>query len=514
MLRPDDALGTIQSEVRPTIVGFETPTTLALLLRPSDDVQVVVDWAGGAVDLRGAVSLPENLASVPPAPAIDAVFELHGVMRARPPTIDVDGQGVIECAGLEGTPLELAATVADADGDIQGVTWLGDSGAVAYGNPANIVAPLGETHYTGVVVDAHQKLAAESFSVRVEDTTPPFIRDFANHGPVCLWSPRHDYVVLRIGAELTAVVEDTCDVTPSVALVAARSNQPDDGAGDGHTGNDVVLFPDRVCLRAERAGGDPDGRVYRVELRAMDTTGNASRLGFEVRVAHDQSDHDCPTLDAALFVDDGDPLCDPAFAEVASEGEGEAEEEGEATASGCATGVVAPLPSLLLLLLLSRRRPRLLLPLLPLLLLGLASCNEAPAKDAAACVADVWFQPERVALSCPAGVCAECDVEDCQQRNFQWLRDDGTALSGFVMISRSAGTFSSGGPPPESTWTLTGETLELGGQSGKLECSNDAMVWDGRNFVRAGSTAEEQFAGAYAARDEDGSWRGQPLSLE
>lgn len=185
-------------------------------------------------------------------------------------------------------------------------------------------------------------------------------------------------------------------------------------------------------------------------------------------------------------------------------------------AQGCNCDKAAKAPpgtdAVVLLLLIGRRRLRLLL----LSAAGLAgmACTEAPAQDARACVADVWFQPERVALACPAGACAECDATDCQRRGFQWLREDGGAVTGFVFVSRSTGTFSSAGPPREAGWSLSSDTLTIDEEAGTVSCTVDALLWDGRNFERAPTTAEQQLENAWGARDDDGSWRSQPFGLE
>lgn len=175
-----------------------------------------------------------------------------------------------------------------------------------------VSAVPGTTNYTLLAADGRRRAGLDTLQATVMDTTPPTLSELTNDGPQCLWAPNHKYVVLRIGQELTANVEDVCDPNAQLIVAGATSDQPDNAEGDGNTVNDVVVFDDRVCLRSERQGGDHDGRLYTVELKAQDASGNATGDSLQVRVVHDQSNHDCPRLDAELFVDDGDPLCTPS----------------------------------------------------------------------------------------------------------------------------------------------------------------------------------------------------------
>jgi hypothetical protein len=146
--------------------------------------------------------------------------------------------------------------------------------------------------------------------IEVRDTTPPQL-GLAYDGPLCLWSPHHDYVVLKIPGDLSPTITDACDPHPRLVLVSATSSQPDDATGDGHTTHDVVVWPDHVCLRAERQGNVRSPRQYELRFAAVDASGNRAEQVLSIAVSHDQRAHDCPTLPASTFVDDGDPLCQP-----------------------------------------------------------------------------------------------------------------------------------------------------------------------------------------------------------
>lgn len=128
-------------------------------------------------------------------------------------------------------------------------------------------------------------------------------------GPVCLWPPTHEYVVIDVNEHFSAMISDACDPAPRLKIISATSSQSDDGAGDGDTTDGVVVFSDHVCLRAERQGVDQDGRTYTVSLAAIDATGNAVDTTVEIAVGHDQRpSRRCIDTDVAS-VDDGDPRC-------------------------------------------------------------------------------------------------------------------------------------------------------------------------------------------------------------
>jgi predicted extracellular nuclease len=98
--------------------------------------------------------------------------------------------------------------------------------------------------------------------------------------PNRLSPPNHKYV----GVEATAVADDNFDPTPTVQLVSAVSNEPDNGPGDGNTTNDVVIVDqDTFRLRAERAGGG-SGRIYTITYRATDACGNTTTESATVTV--------------------------------------------------------------------------------------------------------------------------------------------------------------------------------------------------------------------------------------
>jgi len=188
----------------------------------------------------------------------------------------------------------------------------------------------GDHVLTHTATDAAGNTASCDQTVTVVDATPPVLVSVETT-PACLWPPNHRLVAFRLGENLVVETSDACDSEPGVEFDNLTSDEPENGRGDGNTAPDVLVGDQGFCLRSERAGNG-DGRQYLVQVRAVDAAGNASEEMIEigVGVAHDQSGHDCPALDDADFVDDGDPACamlDPDPDAL--------EEPQEARASGC-----------------------------------------------------------------------------------------------------------------------------------------------------------------------------------
>jgi predicted extracellular nuclease len=100
--------------------------------------------------------------------------------------------------------------------------------------------------------------------------------------PEVLFPPNHRYV----DVEATVAADDDFDAAPTVELVSATSNEPDDAPGksDGNTRNDVVVVDDdSFRLRAER-DETAGGRVYTITYRVTDACGNSSTESASVTV--------------------------------------------------------------------------------------------------------------------------------------------------------------------------------------------------------------------------------------
>jgi len=195
------------------------------------------------------------------------------VEDTTPPTIVCPGDTTLECTGEGGAVLEYTIEASD----------LCDSDPVVESDfPSGSTFPLGETLVTCTATDAAGNTAQCSFTVKVEDTTPPTIYSVWA-SPDELWPPNHKMVDVMIYVD----AEDICgDVT--CEIVSVSSNEDMNGRGDGNTKPDWEITDDlTVKLRAERSGRG-SGRVYTVLVRCTDPSGNYVEDTVDITVAHDQ----------------------------------------------------------------------------------------------------------------------------------------------------------------------------------------------------------------------------------
>lgn len=193
---------------------------------------------------------------------------------------------VVVCSAPEtvdcGATATAVALVSDPEGDPLVVVWTLNGMAVqtntlparGAGLPAmaSLIEnlPLG-TNVVGVAVtDIAGNTVSCSTVITVVDTTPPVIVS-ASADPNELWPPNHKMVNVVVHARVT----DNCSAT-TWKIVSVRSNQSQNGRGDGNTEPDWVIAGDHTLqLRAERAGGQGE-RVYSITLKATDAAGNVS----------------------------------------------------------------------------------------------------------------------------------------------------------------------------------------------------------------------------------------------
>ena len=134
----------------------------------------------------------------------------------------------------------------------------------------------------------------------MKDTTAPTIT--ASGKPKALWPANHKYQTVSI-SDLVSSVTDICDASVGVAkieITSVSSDEPEEalGEGDGNTTADIVIKgPQTVDLRAEREGTG-NGRVYTINYKVTDTSGNTATGSSQVWVPHDQGK-------GATTVDDG-----------------------------------------------------------------------------------------------------------------------------------------------------------------------------------------------------------------
>lgn len=126
--------------------------------------------------------------------------------------------------------------------------------------------------------------ATQNFNLAV-DSAPPVI--VLNSHPTILWPPNHKYRTVNV-SNLVTSVSDSCDTNlgvGDVVITSVSSDEPENGFGDGFTNNDIVIAPDckSVKLRAERKIFG-NGRVYRVNMKVTDSSGNTTTATAKVYV--------------------------------------------------------------------------------------------------------------------------------------------------------------------------------------------------------------------------------------
>jgi hypothetical protein len=224
---------------------------------------------------------PSNPPPPPPPPSSS---------DTAPPTTLASATPGANASGWNNAPVTVALTATDNAGgsgvkevhySLGGV--LTGSQIVAGASATVTISAEGTTTLSYFAVDnAGNQEAAKTLTVRIDRTAPSFAGL-----PVTgctLWPPDHRLVQV---ASVTAA-----DGGAGVAglTLAATSNEPETGTGDGDIAPDVIVTGGAVQLRAERAGNGA-GRVYTITARATDQAGNVATETRTCVVPHDRGGH-------------------------------------------------------------------------------------------------------------------------------------------------------------------------------------------------------------------------------
>lgn len=205
------------------------------------------------------------------------------VTDQTPPTlVGVPVDAIVECDAVPPAPALEAEDGCDADPEVVLV-----ENQVPGDCPGNydIVREWTATDQCG-------NESVEVQLVTVQDTTPPVVAP--SDGLVdCLWPPNHSMHCFGM-EDVAPVITDACSEPVTWRFVGCASDQADDLAGTGDTAPDCTVAADgtSVCVRAERAGGIPEGRTYALTIEATDACGNVSEAVAvgAVHVPHSASD--------------------------------------------------------------------------------------------------------------------------------------------------------------------------------------------------------------------------------
>jgi len=214
---------------------------------------------------------------------VDTVRVIHEE-RDCAPTANAGPDQTLECAGATTSVVLDGSASADPEGAELTYTWTGDfAGGTATGAAPTVeFSGLGAHVVKLVVNDGFFDSVADEVTITFEDTTPPELS--VTGLPTELWPPNHQLIALAP----IVVATDLCDGEDVEVTLEIRSNEADDGLGDGSTTGDwVVRSASDFDLRAERSGPG-SGRVYTLVWTARDHSGNETSVEGRVTVPHDR----------------------------------------------------------------------------------------------------------------------------------------------------------------------------------------------------------------------------------
>jgi HYR domain len=192
------------------------------------------------------------------------------VRDTTPPVVTVPGPITAEATSPAGAVVNYSGVSAVdlVDGSVP-VTCKPASGSVF---------PFGTTVVTCTATDAHGNTGSASFTVKVQDTTPPAVTATAAPNTL-LWSPNKTMTPVVI----TGTVTDASPVTASFSVLDEYGTVQPSGT---ITLNANGSYSFTVYLQAWRAGTDSDGRLYVVTVTAKDAWGNVGSASTNVTVPH------------------------------------------------------------------------------------------------------------------------------------------------------------------------------------------------------------------------------------
>ena len=170
----------------------------------------------------------------------------------------------------------------DPDGDELTYAWVMDGVEIATGVSPTVELSSGEYFIELIVTDSFNDSGSDEVVVSVKDDIPPeFILTVE---PEVLKPHNHEMVLITPVWD----VNDNCDDEVEVSLLSITSSQADDGIGDGHTTDDILITDEGlIYLRAEISDSS-EGRIYTLTFEAVDDSGNSNVQSAIVVVAVEQ----------------------------------------------------------------------------------------------------------------------------------------------------------------------------------------------------------------------------------
>jgi hypothetical protein len=232
----------------------------------TDNATIVCTPASGSTFALGTTTV--NCTATATTGSTSGSFTVT-VVDTTPPALTLPGSITAEATGPSGAAVTFTVSANDLVDGSRPVTCDHLSGSTF---------PLGTTTVQCTATDTHNNTAHGSFTVLVQDTTPPTIVSITA-SPSNLWPPNHQ----MINVTVTVIATDLVDPAPMSHIVSVSSNQPLNGTGDGDTSPDwQITGPLTLQLRSERAGSAV--RIYTITIAATDASGNTSQGTVNVTV--------------------------------------------------------------------------------------------------------------------------------------------------------------------------------------------------------------------------------------
>ncbi len=195
------------------------------------------------------------------------------VVDTTPPTLTLPAAITAEATSPSGAAVTFTATATD----------LVDGTVTVHCTPASgSTFALGTATVQCTATDLHNNTASGSFTVTVQDTTPPTITSLTAN-PSFLWPDNHKMVDVTI----TGTATDLVDSHPTLHILSVTSDQPVVTNGNPNQSPDwIITGAMTLQLRAERTNGRD--RTYTITVAATDFSGNTSTATLTVMCAHNR----------------------------------------------------------------------------------------------------------------------------------------------------------------------------------------------------------------------------------
>jgi len=243
----------------------------------TDNATIVCSPASGSTFALGTTTV--NCTATAVTGTASGSFHVT-VVDTTPPTLNLPATITAEATSAAGAAVTYSATATDlVDGSV----------TVTCDHASGSTFPLGSTTVQCSATDAHNNTAHGSFTVIVQDTTPPTIVSITA-SPSNLWPANHN----MINVTVTVIATDLVDPAPTSHIVSVTSNEADNGNGDGNTSPDFVITgPLTLQLRSERDGNND--RIYTITIATSDFSGNTAHGTVTVTVSPTSNSSAAPT---------------------------------------------------------------------------------------------------------------------------------------------------------------------------------------------------------------------------